>query len=77
MNYDPHSPDSMFTRIMEKLEDIDARTTRIETQVNLTNGRVGHLERWREMARAHIKAISAITSMVIGALIWAVEKVFF
>jgi uncharacterized protein YdcH (DUF465 family) len=74
MSYDPNSPDSMFTRIMEKLDAIDERTTRIETQVNVTNGRVSDLERWRDIIKAHTKLVSAATSAVIAVIIWIVDE---
>lgn len=44
MSYDPNSTDSMFSKIMERLDKQDITLERIERQTVKTNGRVTELE---------------------------------
>ncbi len=74
MSYDPNSQDSVFTRIMEKLEKLDKQTDRIEHQVRLTNGRVTGLERWKDVITAKVAGVAAVTSVLIGGLAWVLER---
>lgn len=74
MSYDPNSTDSMLSRIMEKLEKLDAKTDRIEVQTNLTNGRVTSLERWKDIITAKAAVIAAVTAILIGLADWAVQR---
>lgn len=57
MNYDPSSQDSMFSRIMEKLENQDHALKEIKEQVYKTNGRVNDLERDRWYQRGVVASI--------------------
>lgn len=74
MSYDPNSTDSMLSRIMEKLEKLDAKTDRIEVQTSLTNGRVTSLERWKDIITAKAAVIAAVTAILIGLADWAVQR---
>jgi hypothetical protein len=74
MTYDPHSDDSMFSKIMTRLDALDAKLDRIEDQTIKTNGRVGGLERWRDVITAKVAVISAATSFVMGGIAWAVDR---
>jgi len=71
MTYDPHSDDSMFSKIMTRLDALDAKLDRIEDQTIKTNGRVGGLERWRDVITAKVAAISAVVSFLMGGVAWA------
>jgi len=57
MSYDPSSQDSMFSRIMEKLENQDHALREIKEQVYKTNGRVNDLERDRWYQRGVVASI--------------------
>jgi hypothetical protein len=74
MSYDQNSPDAMFSRIMEKLDKLDHKTDRIEVQTNLTNGRVGGLERWRDVITAKVVGITIATSTILSAIVWAIQR---
>jgi hypothetical protein len=76
MTYDPHSDDSMFSKIMTRLDALDAKLDRIEDQTIKTNGRVGGLERWRDVITAKVAVISAATSFVMGGIAWALNRFF-
>lgn len=58
----------LLERIDGRLNSIDESNSRIETQVNLTNGRVTSLEKWRNI-------ILGAGSMV--AIIWTVYTTLF
>jgi hypothetical protein len=64
MNYDPSSQDSMFSRIMEKLENQDHALKEIKEQVYKTNGRVNDLERDRWYQRGVVASIGIGVSYV-------------
>lgn len=62
--YDPNSPDSMFSRIMLRLDTIDETTKRTEAQAKLTNGRVTCLEREKWLQRGVVLGISGVVSFI-------------
>jgi len=62
MTYDPNSDDAMFSRIEQKLEELLARTARIEQQTIKTNGRVTLLETWQTDVRARIAVVALVVS---------------
>jgi len=66
MSYDPNSPDAMFSRILEKLDEQDKILARIESQTTKTNGRVSKLENEHWKQRGFILAISFV-----GSALWA------
>lgn len=64
MSYDPHSPDSMFSRIMEKLENQDRVLDAIKDQTGKTREDVDALiqEKWYQ--RGIIAGISVAASAI-------------
>jgi hypothetical protein len=60
MPYDAKSTDSMFSRILERLDTQDATLGRIEIAVDKTNGRVTALEKWRYVVAGGIVVVVTI-----------------
>lgn len=58
MSYDPTSTDSMFTKIMERLDKQDRILERIESQTVKTNGRVTKLEEEQWKQRGVVAAVA-------------------
>lgn len=78
MPFDPNSTDSMFTKILTRLEAQDAILARIETRmdaglahlqagVDKTNGRVNSLEKWRDVVTAKTALIASMLSAAVTA----------
>jgi hypothetical protein len=77
--FNPMSTDAMFSTILTRLEqqDREAREHRqhikdslgdVLTEVKKTNGRVTHLERWRDMIKAKVAVVVFVgSSLVTGA----------
>ncbi len=87
MNYDQNSPDALFSRILNQLEqqaknsaehraELIAVLTEVRTEVRLTNGRVKTLERWRDVITAKVAIVSALTSFLMGGIVWAANRFF-
>lgn len=70
-DYNPHSHDSMFGRIMQRLDQQDATLTRIEAGVTKTNVRVDSLEKEKWVQRGFVAAISLTMA---GIWHWATGK---
>ena len=62
MSYDPHSPDSMFSRIMEKLEHQDRVLADIKEQTGKTKDDVDVLQHEKWYQRGVIAGISLAIS---------------
>lgn len=73
MSYDPNSQDAMFSRLLSRLDGLDQKLDRIEEQTIKTNGRVGSLERLRDVITAQVVMVSAFISLGVTALAWAVK----
>lgn len=73
MSYDPNSQDSMFSRIMEKLDRIEAQTVKTNGRVTSNEAEIGQLKRDREVNKARTAGIAAGVSAVMGAIIWAAK----
>ena len=76
MSYDPKSNDAMFSRIEQKLEELLARTGRIEEQTTKTNGRVSKLESWQTDVRARIAIISLAVSGAGTVAVLVIKKIW-
>jgi len=74
MSYDPHSEDSMFSKILTRLDTLNAKLDRIEEQTIKTNGRVTGIERWRDVITAKVAVVSAAVSFVMGGIAWAINR---
>jgi hypothetical protein len=74
MSYDPHSEDSMFSKILTRLDTLNAKLDRIEEQTIKTNGRVTGIERWRDVITAKVAVVSAAVSFVMGGIAWAFDR---
>jgi hypothetical protein len=72
MSYDPKSTDSMFSRILQRMEAQDDTLKRIEAGVQKTNGRVNSLERWRDVVSAKAAGIS----FGVALIAWMLDRVF-
>lgn len=74
MSYDPNSNDSMFSRVMSRLDSQDETLRQILAEVKRTNGRVTKLETTGEVTKAQIAVISVGVSSFIGAAGWLVTQ---
>jgi hypothetical protein len=74
MSYDPHSEDSMFSKILTRLDTLNTKLDRIEDQTIKTNGRVTGIERWVDVVTAKVAVISAAVSFVMGGIAWAFNR---
>lgn len=83
-SYNPRSPDAMFSRILERLdqqdrkkEDTDAKfllvLNRIEGEAKKTNGRVTALERWKDVVTAKVALIATVVSGSVGVAGWLIS----
>ena len=68
-DYNPNSSDSMFARVLQRMDSQDKILEEIHNQVKKTNGRVTALERDKWYQRGIIAAIS--TGIVI---VWEAVK---
>lgn len=68
-DYNPNSSDSMFARVLQRMDAQDKILEEIRTQVTKTNGRVNVLEHDKWYQRG---IIAAITSAMI--MIWEAVK---
>lgn len=64
MDYQPHSTDAMFARIIERLDNQDLVLAEIKEQTLKTNGRVTMLENEKWFQRGIVAAISVLATMV-------------
>lgn len=71
--YDPQSHDSMFSRVLARMDEQNAKLSAILVQVEKTNGRVNRLEVWREVVTAKVALIAAGISGAASFLIWLVQ----
>ena len=75
MSYDPNSSDSMFTRVIERLDTQDAKMDLILAEVRKTNGRVTSLEEWRFATKIKVAVVSALVSGAVGFAMWAITLI--
>ena len=74
MNYDPNSLDSMFSKVLQKLEAQDQILAEIKEQVTKTNGRVTDLEFWKKEVMAKVGWLASIVSFVASATLIFLER---
>lgn len=85
MSYDPHSPDAMFSRIIQRLDEQDRQARdssaqfltvlgEIRDEVRKTNGRVSAIERWRDVITAKTAGIAAGASAVVSLALWLLKN---
>lgn len=67
-DYNPNSPDSMFARVLQRMDAQDKILEEIRTQVTKTNGRVSVLEHEKWYQRGIIAAITGGVIMIWEAL---------
>lgn len=81
--YDPHSWNAMFARVLAQLgnQDLTSGIYRTEIKETLTeikallvlqNGRVQKLERWRDTVTAKVSVIALLVSAAVGFLGWLI-----
>jgi hypothetical protein len=73
MTYDPNSTDSMFSKVLSRLDEQDKVLAEIRTAVNLTNGRVRTLETWRAVIKGKVTLIAGGISSAVAALAWLAD----
>ena len=73
MSFDPNSSDSMFSKILERLDAQDAMLQGIKAAVDKTNGRVSGLERWRDIITAKTALISGGVTTALGVAAWLID----
>ena len=56
--YRPHSADAMFSRILQRLDEMSGKLQEIKEQVSATNGRVTTLEREKWHQRGIVAGLS-------------------
>jgi hypothetical protein len=78
-DYNPHSPDAMFSRIMLRLEQQDrsfaehrvelkATMEEVRSTMRQSQGRIGNLEVWRTEMRAKAVVIAGLVSAFVAAV---------
>lgn len=70
MDFNPNSPDAMFSKVLQRLDTQDEILGRIERGVAKTNGRVTVLERWRDVTTAKTAVIASVISLMVGIASW-------
>lgn len=65
--YDPHSPDSMFTLVLQRLDAQDKILQRIDERGDKTEREVAKLKEWRENLKTKIATTSALVSVAVAA----------
>lgn len=87
MPYDPHSTDSMFSKVLTRLDEQDRAASKtnaefflilneIRAEAKRTNGRVTKLETAAEVGKAKIALIATGVSAAVGVVGWAAEILF-
>jgi len=82
MSYDPNSSDSMFSRVLTRLDEQDRNTSKtnaefllilndIRSEARRTNGRVTKLETAQEVGKAKIAVLATAVSAAVGVAGWA------
>ncbi len=66
-NFNEHSTDAMFSKLLQRLDGLDTTLARIESQTIRTNGRVTELEREKWYTRGVTATIAIIAG---GAWEW-------
>lgn len=67
-NFNPHSSDAMFATVLAKLEEQSEVLAAIHAEARKTNGRIGALERWRDIVTAKTAVIAALASFAVAVL---------
>lgn len=76
MSYDPNSTDSMFSRVMSRLDTQDETLKQILAEVKRTNGRVTSLETSRSVGKGQMAVISVVVTGTLGAASWLASHLF-
>jgi hypothetical protein len=74
-DYDPHSMDAMFSRVLARLDSQDRILLEIRDEVKKTNGRVSSIEQWRTAMKARIAVIVGLVSAA-ATIAWEAVKVW-
>jgi cytochrome c-type biogenesis protein CcmH/NrfG len=86
-DFNPNSPDAVFSRILAKLEEQNrsasetrseflAILTEIRAEVKKTNGRVSAIERWRAEIKGKTAMLATAVSAAVGLGAWLVERLW-
>ena len=74
MGYDPNSSDSMFSRLMERMDTTDTTLGRIEDRlenfIEKSEKRINSLENWRTDTKAKVALISFGVSALVAFVGW-------
>jgi len=70
MDYNPNSPDALFSRVMNRLDNQDQTLAQILAEVRKTNGRVTKLETAEAVTKGKVAMVSALVSAMVGFAGW-------
>ncbi len=73
--FNPNSHDAMFAKILTRMDAQDQKLDAILEQATCTNGRVGHLERWRDDIKAKVAVVSAGSSGAVALSVYIINKI--
>ena len=76
MSYDPNSVDSVFSKLITRLDNQDTVLAQILQEVKKTNGRVTRLETENAVTNGKIAVISSLVVGAAGAAGWAFTHFF-
>lgn len=83
--YDPYSPQAMFSRIIQRLDDQDreakeyrettlAKLYSIEEQTLRTNGRVTKIESWKDIMEGKAALLASLATAICLLFAWIYEN---
>ena len=76
MSYDPNSIDSVFSKVILRLDNQDTVLGQILSEVKKTNGRVTKLETDRAVTNGKIAVISTLVMGAAGVAGWILSSFF-
>lgn len=75
-DYDPKSSDSMFSRILERMDTQDQTLGRIESSVTNHGLRLSAMEQWKAVTKAQTAMIAGAVSSTVAMGAWIAKSYF-
>lgn len=69
MTFDPNSNDAMFAKVLAKLDEQSAMLTEMRENGRVIESEIADLKSWRDSFEGKMTVWSALTSIVVTALI--------